>query len=1072
MAFHIYLFSGTMKGLKIVIVIFILIMSLGTVCAADSASDDGLNDLEIYQDDIIADNPKTFTDLSQAINDSDDSFELDSDYKFSNDTALISGISINKTNFTINGNNHILDADNQSAIFNITGNNITINDLVFKNGHGVFGAALYIKGHVTLNNVTFIGNNVNRTGGAIYSLGNLTVNKATFINNTAVKYGGAIAIFVGASMDCHDSAFVDNVASTYFGSAIYSYSADVNISNIRINSKVSIKFGQVGFMNSKAKISNITFMNLNSSYSPALFFFSSNASVFNCRFINLTANRTAGAININEGSNVFIKDCEFINTKSIKNAGAVNVNKGSTGACNVTIVDCLFKDTISAFGGALIQLGGNLVVNNSDFIGDCATFNGGAIFISNVTAEIDGCTFDSNAASVFKNYQTYGGAIYCDLSNLTLTNSRFINNSAGCGNAIYAYDSSYVIADSTFANNTVALFTHFDRQRCLDNNTYNGDGISTNNTDYQWVISCDGLELELINNVINVSGIPSRFDLREWRWVSSVKNQEIKGFCWVFSMMSSLESSLLRATGVEYDFSENNLGINGLVYARYGDIEFFDGGNEDVSMGLILSWIGPVDEQADNYDTIGRVSYSMGSSKKIHVQDVFFIPIIKTDDNILSNETNTLIKKVLLEYGAVTLSMEGGTSYLNEKTNSIYHNETNGANHLVSIVGWDDSYSKDNFNITPPGDGAWIFKNSWGTDWGDGGYAYISYYDTSLFGQDMEGFVEIPYAVAFIIENTQSYNRNYQTDFMGIRLFDENYTYYSNEYTSIGNDLIGAVGTYFNDTGAEYEFRIYVNGELRLTQTGVSEFAGFRTIALNKYIPVKAGDEFKVVFKNNPLPVQAYSRQHYLPNISMASVDGKSWIDFATLNKTVCLKAYTVADDTIIINNKDVSVDYAGGSYFTVNVVTADGHAVGAGEKVTFTINKRTVSATTDANGIAKIKIEDVPGKYTIKTAYNGKTYANTVTVKQVLTSTKVTVKKTAKKFTLKSKLKINGKLVKGKTVTFKFNGKTYKVKTNSKGIAQKTLNKKVINKLKKGKTYTVKVTYLKDTIKTTVKVR
>ena len=65
-----------------------------------------------------------------------------------------------------------------------------------------------------------------------------------------------------------------------------------------------------------------------------------------------------------------------------------------------------------------------------------------------------------------------------------------------------------------------------------------------------------------------------------------------------------------------------------------------------------------------------------------------------------------------------------------------------------------------------------------------------------------------------------------------------------------------------------------------------------------------------------------------------------------------------------------------------------------------------------------------------------------------------------------------NGKLVKGKVIKFKLKGKTYKVKTNKKGVAQKTLNKKVIKKLKKGKTYTVKVTYSKDTIKTTVKVK
>jgi invasion protein IalB len=72
----------------------------------------------------------------------------------------------------------------------------------------------------------------------------------------------------------------------------------------------------------------------------------------------------------------------------------------------------------------------------------------------------------------------------------------------------------------------------------------------------------------------------------------------------------------------------------------------------------------------------------------------------------------------------------------------------------------------------------------------------------------------------------------------------------------------------------------------------------------------------------------------------------------------------------------------------------------------------------------------------------------------------------------LKATLKINGKLVKGKVIKFKFNGKTYKAKTNKKGIVQKTLTKNVIKKLKKGKTYSVKVIYLKDTIKTTVKVR
>lgn len=96
----------------------------------------------------------------------------------------------------------------------------------------------------------------------------------------------------------------------------------------------------------------------------------------------------------------------------------------------------------------------------------------------------------------------------------------------------------------------------------------------------------------------------------------------------------------------------------------------------------------------------------------------------------------------------------------------------------------------------------------------------------------------------------------------------------------------------------------------------------------------------------------------------------------------------------------------------------------------------------------------------------------NTLVVKQVLKASKAKVKKSSKKFALKAKLKINGKAVKGKKITFKFNGKKYAAKTNKKGVAKVTVKKDVIKKLKKGKTYKVKVVYLKDAIKTTVKVK
>ena len=94
----------------------------------------------------------------------------------------------------------------------------------------------------------------------------------------------------------------------------------------------------------------------------------------------------------------------------------------------------------------------------------------------------------------------------------------------------------------------------------------------------------------------------------------------------------------------------------------------------------------------------------------------------------------------------------GQAKYINEKTWAHYTYDTQGPTHAVTIVGYDNGYSKENFgggdaSKQPEADGAWLVKNSWGADteefpnknsWGsveDGehtGYFWLSYYDKSV----------------------------------------------------------------------------------------------------------------------------------------------------------------------------------------------------------------------------------------------------------------------------------------------------------------------------------------------------
>lgn len=174
-----------------------------------------------------------------------------------------------------------------------------------------------------------------------------------------------------------------------------------------------------------------------------------------------------------------------------------------------------------------------------------------------------------------------------------------------------------------------------------------------------------------------------------------------------------------------------------------------------------------------------------------------------------------------------------------------------------------------------------------------------------------------------------------------------------------------------------------------------------------------------------------------------------------------------------IMENKDLTQSYTQNKLFKVRAYTADGNITGAGEKVTFKVNGKTYTGVTDAKGYASFRVNLKPGTYKVTTSYGGVTKTNKITVKSIVKAKNIKVKKTAKKLKIKVTLKkVNGKYLKGKKITLKIKGKKLTAKTNKKGVATFKVKKSILKKLKKGKKYTYRVTYLKDSVKKTIRVK
>lgn len=392
---------------------------------------------------------------------------------------------------------------------------------------------------------------------------------------------------------------------------------------------------------------------------------------------------------------------------------------------------------------------------------------------------------------------------------------------------------------------------------------------------------------------------PSFYDLRTLEKLTPVRDQGSCGSCWSFATYGSLESNLLPSE--TWDFSENNLKNN------HGfDPGHCDGGNEQMSTAYMARWSGPVNEADDPYDPSSNISPS-GLTVRKHLQEVLIIP------DRLGSLDNENIKQAIMTYGAVMTSMYYSGSYYNSSYKAYYYNGGSSANHAVAIVGWDDYFDRNKFSSIPAGDGAFIIKNSWGTEWGENGYFYISYYDTKI------GKYNYVFNGA---EPTTRYTHAYQYDPLGWIAglgYKSNTAWFANVFIADASESLSAVSFYTASSSSSYELYLYTNvtsdpttGSLSGSQTGTIASAGYHTISLNSPIPLTSGQKFSIVVKlmtpgyNYPIPIEmpiaGYSSQATAnPGESYISSNGTSWTDLTSRSGceecNVCLKAFTSISD-------------------------------------------------------------------------------------------------------------------------------------------------------------------------------
>lgn len=387
--------------------------------------------------------------------------------------------------------------------------------------------------------------------------------------------------------------------------------------------------------------------------------------------------------------------------------------------------------------------------------------------------------------------------------------------------------------------------------------------------------------------------LPASYDMRDYGRVTPVRDQGRYGTCWAFASLGALETTLL--PGEENIFSTDHMSMNNSY-----NLDIDSGGEHTMSIAYLAAWQGPVYEEDDPYGD--EVSNENLEAVK-HLEEAL----------IINEKDMDVLKSAIFRYGAVETSVytqmeyvDSESPYYSPENGSYYYDGEELPNHDLVVVGWDDNYAKENFTIMPEGDGAFICKNSWGSEFGDEGYVYVSYYDVNICQKSV---------IYTRVGDKDNYDNIYQTDLLGWighMGFDKEEAYFANVYTAGEREELKAVSFYA--TGKDTEFEVYVVKDYEdkdslknrtFVTAGNTKYAGYYTVDFPNGIRLDDNEQFAVVVKIktpgavHPIAIEYNSDER---TESFDITDGEGYISLygelwhsaeETQQSNVCLKAFT-----------------------------------------------------------------------------------------------------------------------------------------------------------------------------------